>query len=240
VIGLLFAPVSPVAQALADRFSVNLNVVDVGWPASASIAFGSQVGALIIPFCLLLNVVFCSCGSPGPSTSARPSSWARPSVCCDDPRADSIAIMVLLPRRVAILMEGLVRVSEAARTFMQCFPGRRYYIGQPAVIATSLIRVPVTLLVAVALEPLGNRLLRLVDLATIPFIVAVMVAIFRGNIVGSLIGGAIAIDGGLFIATALASTFPQVAADSGFKNRSRSCCTSGTSSGDERARARQG
>ena len=54
-------------------------------------------------------------------------------------------------------------VSEAARTFMQRrFPGRRYYIGldsaiaagQPAVIATSLLLVPVTLLVAIALEPL--------------------------------------------------------------------------------------
>jgi PTS system galactitol-specific IIC component len=155
----------------------------------------------------------------------------------DDPRADSIAIltlgmsvaaiMVILPRMVAILMEGLVPVSESARTFMaKRFPGRRYYIGldaaiaigQPAVIATSLILVPVTLLIAVALAPLGNRVLPLVDLATIPFIVAVMVAVFRGNIVRSVIGGAIAIGGGLFIATALSGTFTTVATNSGFKN----------------------
>ena len=155
----------------------------------------------------------------------------------DDPRADSIsiltlgisvaAIMVILPRMVAILMEGLVPVSEAARNFMQKrFPGRTFYIGldaaiavgQPAVIATSLILVPVTLLVAIALAPLGNRVLPLVDLATIPFIVAVMVAVFRGNIVRSVIGGAIAIGGGLFIATALAGTFTTVATASGFEN----------------------
>jgi PTS system galactitol-specific IIC component len=128
---------------------------------------------------------------------------------------------------VAILMEGLIPVSEAARTFVQKrFPGRKFYIGldsaiaigQPAVIATSLILVPVTLLVAIALAPAGNRVLPLVDLATIPFIVALMVAIFRGNIVRSVIGGAIVIGGGLFIATALAATFTQVATASGFKN----------------------
>ncbi|HET8616656.1 MAG TPA: PTS transporter subunit IIC, partial [Actinomycetales bacterium] len=159
----------------------------------------------------------------------------------DDPRADSIsiltlginvaAIMVILPRMVAILMEGLIPVSEAARDFVQRrFPGRKFYIGldsaiaigQPAVIATSLILVPVTLLVAIALAPAGNRVLPLVDLATIPFIVALMVAIFRGNIVRSVIGGAIVIGGGLFIATALAPTFTQVATASGFKNTSGS------------------
>jgi PTS system galactitol-specific IIC component len=345
VIGLLFSQVSPVASALAKRFSVNLDVVDVGWPSSAAIAFGSQVGAVIIPFCLVLNVVLLFVGltrtfdidlwnywhfalggalvavvmdsfwwglfaagiamiitlaladlaaplvqkyfsfpniSFPHGTSAPYALLAFPlnrlmdripglnKIEADpaaiqrrfgvfgetiflglaiglllgvagygfgDPRADSIsiltlginvaAIMVILPRMVAILMEGLVPVSEAARTFMQKrFPGRTFYIGldaaiavgQPAVIATSLILVPVTLLVAIALAPLGNRVLPLVDLATIPFIVAVMVPIFRGNIVRSVIGGAIAIGGGLFIATALAGTFTQVALDSGFKN----------------------
>jgi galactitol PTS system EIIC component len=345
VIGLLFGQVSPVAEALAKRFSVDLNVVDVGWPSSAAIAFGSRVGAVIIPVCLLLNVILLAVGltrtldidlwnywhfalggalvavatdsfwwgvvaaciamvitlaladwsAPlvqkyfnfpditfphGTSAPyiifAMPLNWlmdrtpglrkleADPAAIqrrfgifgetvflglviglllglagygFDDPRADSIAIlslginvaaiMVILPRMVAILMEGLIPVSEAARTFVQKrFPGRKFYIGldsaiaigQPAVIATSLILVPVTLLVAIALAPAGNRVLPLVDLATIPFIVALMVAIFRGNIVRSVIGGAIVIGGGLFIATALASTFTQVATASGFKN----------------------
>jgi PTS system galactitol-specific IIC component len=345
VIGLLFAQVSPVAAALADRFNVELDVIDVGWPSSAAIAFGSQVGAVIIPFCLALNVVLLLVGltrtfdidlwnywhfalagalvavvmdsfwwglfaagiamtltlsladlaaptiqkyfnfpnisfphgtaapyallamplnrlmdkTPGLNKlEADPAAIQRKfgvfgetiflglviglllglaGYGFGDPRADSIAIltlginvaavMVILPRMVAILMEGLVPVSEAARTFMQKrFPGRTFYIGldaaiavgHPAVIATSLILVPVTLLVAFALEPLGNRVLPLVDLATIPFIVAVMVPMFRGNIVRSVIGGAIAIGGGLFIATAIASTFTQVALDSGFEN----------------------
>lgn len=345
VIGLLFGQVSPVAEALANRFSVSLNVVDVGWPSSAAIAFGSTVGAAIIPVCLLLNVVMLAIGltrtfdidlwnywhfalggalvaavtgnfwwgilaaciamvftlaladwsaplvqkyfnlpdiSFPHGTSAPyvlfalPLNWlmdrtpglrdlkADPASInkrfgifgetlflglfiglllglagygFDAPRADSIsilslginvaAIMVILPRMVAILMEGLMPVSEAARTFVQKrFPGRKFYIGldsaiaigQPAVIATSLILVPVTLLVAIALAPVGNRVLPLVDLATIPFIVAIMVAIFRGNIIRSVIGGAIVIGGGLYIATGLSATFTKVALSSGFKN----------------------
>ena len=345
VIGLLVTQVSPVAQAMAKRFNVDLNVVDVGWPSSAAIAFGSHVGAVIIPVCLLLNVVLLAVGLTrtfdidlwnywhfalgGALVAAISDSfwlglvaagtamvitlaladWSAPLIQkyfnfpdisfphgtsapyvlfalplnalfdripglrkleadpaaiqkrfgifgesiflglviglllglagygFDDPRADSIAIltlgmnlaaiMLILPRMVAILMEGLIPVSEAARTFVQKrFPGRKFYIGldsaiaigHPAVIATSLILVPVTLLVAVALAPVGNQVLPLVDLATIPFIVAIMVPIFRGNIVRSVIGGAIVIGGGLFIATALASTFTEVATASGFKD----------------------
>lgn len=345
VIGLLGTVVSPVAEALAGRLNVNLDIIDVGWPSSAAIAFGSQVGAVIIPFCLALNVLLLLVGltrtfdidlwnywhfalagalvavvmdsfwwglfaagiamivtlaladlaaplvqkyfgfpdisfphgtsapyallaiplnklmdkTPGlRSLHADPASIQKrfgifgetlflglviglllglAGYGLDDPRADSIsilklgisvaAVMVILPRMVAILMEGLVPVSEAARGFMQKrFPGRSYYIGldsaiavgQPAVIATSLILVPVTLVVAIALAPLGNRVLPLVDLATIPFIVAVMVPIFGGNIIRSVIGGAIAIGGGLFIATAISTTFTSVALNSGFQN----------------------
>src|SRR5699024_2382184 len=153
----------------------------------------------------------------------------------DAPAEDSTAIltlaislaaaMFLLPRMVSILMEGLMPISEAARAFVQKrFPGRSFYIGmdsaiavgQPSVIATSLLLVPITLLIAVGLAPVGNRVLPLVDLATIPFIVAVMVPIFRGNIVRSVIGGGVLIGGGLFIATWIAPTFTQIAVDSGF------------------------
>lgn len=345
VIGLLFGQVSPVATAMAERFNVDLSVVDVGWPSSAAIAFGSQVGAVIIPFCLLVNVVLLAVGLTrtfdidlwnywhfalgGALVAAITDSlwlglaaagiamvvtlaladWSAPLVQkyfnfpdisfphgtsapyvlfalplnrlfdkipglnkleanpesmqkrfgifgesiflglaiglllglggygFDDPRGDSIAIltlsinlaaiMLILPRMVAILMEGLIPVSEAARTFVQKrFPGRKFYIGldaaiaigHPAVIATSLILVPLTLLAAIALAPLGNQVLPLVDLATIPFIVAIMVPIFRGNIVRSVLGGLIVIAGGLFIATAVAPTFTEVARASGFED----------------------
>ena len=50
VIGLMAGTVGPAAaQALAVNLGVNLTVLDVGWPASAAIAFGSTIGAVIIP-----------------------------------------------------------------------------------------------------------------------------------------------------------------------------------------------
>lgn len=57
LIGLLFESVSPAAQSMAENFGVDLTVVDVGWPASAAIAFGTRVGALAIPVGLAVNVV---------------------------------------------------------------------------------------------------------------------------------------------------------------------------------------
>lgn len=343
VIGLMGSTVGPAAQALATNMGVNLTILDVGWPASAAIAFGSTVGAIIIPLGIAVNMILLATGltrtfnidlwnfwhfafvgalvaaitqnfwlgigaaavhmvlilaladlsapwvqkyfkfpdiSFPHGTSApyiavaAPLNWvmdripgfrklnADPQAIekrfgvfgesmimglvlglliglagygFDDPRNDSISILVLamtlaavlllLPRMVALLMEGLIPVSESARTFVgKRFPGRKFYIGldsaiavgQPAVLATSLLLVPVTVLVAIGLAPLGNQVLPLVDLATIPFIVAMMVPIFRGNIVRSVIGGAIVIAFGLFIATVTAPQFTQIAIDSGF------------------------
>ena len=344
VIGLLGGQVGPAAQAMATNFGVKLSIVDVGWPSSAAIAFGSTIGAFMFPLGLVVNVVLLLTGltrtldidlwnywhsamigalvaamtqnywmgmlaaavhlavnlaladltapqvqkyfklpdisfphgtSAPYGLLALPLDWlferipglkswdATPegirkrfgifgetltmglilgviigvlAFPFRDPRHDVIAIltlamslagaMFLLPRMVAILMEGLMPISEAARGFVQKrFPGRKFYIGldsavavgQASVIATSLILVPISLLMALALAPLGNRVLPLVDLATIPFIVAIMVAVFRGNIIRSVIGGAVLIGLGLFIATWVAPTFTQVAVASGFK-----------------------
>lgn len=57
VIGLLGEQVAPAAQAMATNFGVKLSVVDVGWPSSAAIAFGSTIGAVIIPVGLVVNIV---------------------------------------------------------------------------------------------------------------------------------------------------------------------------------------
>lgn len=42
-------------KAIEDIFSLNLNVFDMGWPAAASVAYNTAVGALIIPICLGIN-----------------------------------------------------------------------------------------------------------------------------------------------------------------------------------------
>ena len=97
--------------------------------------------------------------------------------------------MVLLPRMVALLMEGLVPFSEGVREFFEKrFKGRQVYIGidsavivgYPSVLTTGLLMVPVTLLLAILLP--GNKTLPMADLAALPFVVAWAVIPSRGNL----------------------------------------------------------
>lgn len=108
------------------------------------------------------------------------------------------AVMVLMPRMVALLMEGLTPISESANQFVQKkFPGRELYIGMdaalsvghPAVLSSSLLLVPITIFLAVILP--GNTTLPFGDLATIPFLICLMAAVFGGNIIRTVIGGSI-------------------------------------------------
>src|SRR5207249_2638592 len=64
------------------------------------------------------------------------------------------AVLVVLPKVVAILMEGLIPISEGARSFLQKrFPGRdmligldaAVVIGHPTNMAIALICVPIVL-----------------------------------------------------------------------------------------------
>src|SRR5699024_5365631 len=47
----------PAATGMAEGLGVSLDIVDVGWPSSAAIAFGSSIGAMIIPLGLVVNMV---------------------------------------------------------------------------------------------------------------------------------------------------------------------------------------
>jgi len=133
------------------------------------------------------------------------------------------AVMLLLPRMVGILMEGLLPLSDAAREFMQKrYAGREIYvgldsailIGHPAAIAASLVLVPITILLAVILP--GNKVLPFADLAVIPFLVCMTAPITRGNVVRIIIIGAIVIAIGFYIGTAGAELFTRAAVDAKF------------------------
>ncbi|MCG8479455.1 MAG: PTS galactitol transporter subunit IIC, partial [Spirochaetales bacterium] len=134
------------------------------------------------------------------------------------------AVMVLMPRMVALLMEGLIPLSEAAREFLQKRAGDReiyigldsaVMIGHPTSIATSLVMVPITLLLAVILP--GNRVLPFGDLATIPFMVAMMVPIVRGNVVRATITSTIVMIPTLYIMNGIAGVHSQVARMANFE-----------------------
>ncbi|MBI0581174.1 PTS galactitol transporter subunit IIC [Neobacillus cucumis] len=134
------------------------------------------------------------------------------------------AVMLLMPRMVKILMEGLIPISEAARTFLQKrYGGRQLYIGldaalavgHPAVMSTALMLVPITLFLAVILP--GNKVLPFGDLATIPFYIAFVVGSRKGNIVHSLIAGTVMIALSLYMATNFAEAHTQMMQGAQFK-----------------------
>lgn len=334
VVDLLVNNLGPAAQGMVDRLGVELNVIDVGWPASSSIAWASMVAAFIIPLGLLVNVlmlvtkttktmnvdiwnfwhytftaamVYMATSNlflsllaavifqivclkiadwtapmvsefydlPGVSIATGSTISYAPGIFLvkglqklpgvnkwnADPTTiekrfgilgesmfiglvlgaaigllagygigDVIdigiamaAVMVLMPRMVKILMEGLLPISESAREWLnKRFGDREIYIGldaavalgHPSVISTALILVPITVALAIILP--GNALLPFGDLATIPFIVAFIVGAARGNIVHSVIVGTIMIAISLYLATDVAPLFTQMAMEGNF------------------------
>ncbi len=57
VTGLMGNYISPAAQAMVDRFGLSLEVVDVGWPVSSSIAFSTSIVPLVFIVCFVLNII---------------------------------------------------------------------------------------------------------------------------------------------------------------------------------------
>jgi galactitol PTS system EIIC component len=343
IIGLMWGSLSGVAQAMVTNTGIQRDVVDVGWPSAAAIAFGSSVGLWVIPIALIVNVIllftrvtktlnvdiwnfwhFAFIGSlivaatnnltygligaaiaaafalfladwtakavqnfyglPGisiPHLTSAPivpiaiaTNWLIEKIPgVRDWNADTetiqkkfgvlgepviqglvigivlgiigfynagdpatiitkvlqtgmnlAAVMLLLPRMVKILMEGLIPVSEAARTFMQKRAGgREFYIGldsailigHPAAISSSLILVPLVILLSIILP--GNRVILFADLAIIPFVVAMCAPLMKGNVVRIIIAGLITLGVGFYIATGMADLFTNAATAAGFK-----------------------
>lgn len=134
------------------------------------------------------------------------------------------AVLVVLPKVVAILMEGLIPISEGAREYLQKrFPGRdlligldaAVVIGHPANMAVALISIPIALLLAGVLP--GNRMLPFADLAALPFYILWGVAASRGNMVRGLLNATIVIALILWIGTSLAPLTTELARSAGFR-----------------------
>ena len=346
IVDLMWVNLTGVGQALVTNLNIQRDVYDVGWPAAASIAFGTQVGLAVIPIALLVNVVllltkvtktlnvdvwnfwhFAFLGSlvsiatdsllwglvaaaiaaafalfladwtakavqsfygvPGvsvPHLTSAPGvpfailvNWIFEKIpALRDLKADPdtirkkwglfgepvvmgfiiglvlgilayafkvpadktglqviadilkvamslAAVMLILPRMVAILMEGLIPVSEAAREFMQKrASGREIYIGldsailigHPAAISAALVLVPIAILLSLILP--GNRVILFADLAVIPFVVALFAPLMKGNIVRMIVAGTLELLVGFYLATSMAPFFTQAAVEAGF------------------------
>lgn len=336
IIALLTENLGPAAQKMVENFGLNLTVLDVGWPAASAIAFGSTVGVLIIPVCLIVNVIMIltkttrtinvdiwnywhfaftgsivymltgtlwislfvsalnmiitmviadrtapmieeSLGLPGISiphgftASFVPIAIGVNWILDRIPGINKIkldaatvqkkfgvfgepailgtiigiflgilagynlketlnlavvlgAVLVLTPKMAAVLMEGLMVVSEAVQELLQNkFAGRgKLYIGldsavgvgHPVTLAISLILIPVTLLLAFIIP--GNQFLPFASLAGLPFMFVLIVPIARGDFFRTFIIGVVTIAIGLIIGTNLAPLFTKAATAANF------------------------
>lgn len=345
VIGLMWGSLSNVSQALVTNAGIERDIIDVGWPAAAAVAFATDVGIWVIPIALIVNIVllvpgvtktlnvdiwnfwhYAFAGSlvtaatgslplglataavaaafmlflgdwtakgiqefyqlPGISIPhgmtapmvplALPFNWLFDKIpglrnvkadpegiektlgpTFGDPMIMGLliglflgliayfnefagafiptlgkvvvlslelaAVMVLLPRMVRLLMEGLIPVSEAARDFMsKRASDREVYIGldsavlvgHPSAISTGLLLVPIAILLSIILP--GNRMLLFADLAVLPFLCAQCAPMAKGNIVRMVFIGTFLLIIGFYVANALAPTITEVAGGTGF------------------------
>jgi PTS system galactitol-specific IIC component len=354
VIGLLIGALDPATKALIARTGVELEAVDVGWGVAAAIAFGTQVGALVIALAFGINLVmlftgltktlnvdiwnfwhFAFTGSLvmlvsggklwlgliaagihcvvalliGDLTAKRvqeffkipgisiPQGWAITSVpiililnaiveripglrdiewdeetirknlgVIGQPlvlgsvlglllgligygfegwrsalllAVQMGAVMLLVPRIIAIFMEGLTPLSEAARQFMQKrFQGREFYvgldsailIGHPITIAAAILLIPITLFLAFILP--GNRVLPFADLAATAFFVAMVPPLTKGNFFRSVLYGTIIMVMVVYISSAFAPLLTEVATDIGYEFPEGATLITGLSGGN--------
>lgn len=132
-----------------------------------------------------------------------------------------VAIIVLFPRMVKIIVEGLIPISESAQKFFKKrLKGREVFIGLDSALTLGLpvtqivgtMLIPITLILAVILP--GNKVLPLGDLAFIAFFTCMATIIHGNNILKTIISGVINIVIVLYIATWFAPYFTQLASQS--------------------------
>ena len=57
VTALLTSTLGPALEKVVEIYGLQLKVFDMGWPAAASVAYNTAVGAFIIPVCLGVNII---------------------------------------------------------------------------------------------------------------------------------------------------------------------------------------
>lgn len=134
------------------------------------------------------------------------------------------ASLVLIPRMVSLLMDGLIVISEAAQEFMEKrFEGREIHIGldaalgigHPFVLSLGLLMIPITLVLAFILP--GNKTLPLADLTALPFYMIFAILPSKGNLFRGVITGIFIAAITLYISGIAAPIMTGLAADIGYQ-----------------------
>lgn len=133
------------------------------------------------------------------------------------------AALFLFPRIIAILMEGLIPLTEAAHSFFdKRLKGREAYVGldsaillgHPSTILVGIILIPITLVLAAVLP--GVTTLPFGDLAATAFFVAMAAPLMRGNLFRMLIAGTFLMSMVLLLASFFAPLITSFAGDVGY------------------------
>ena len=134
------------------------------------------------------------------------------------------ATMVLTPKMMQVLMEGLIPFADAVKELLnKKFSGNKFHIGidaaltiaNPSCIAVGILMVPTTIILAMVLP--FNRLLPISDIADqAMWLSAYPVAFSKGNVVRSYISCVIFTIIMLFIATSLAPVHTALAVAGGY------------------------
>lgn len=128
------------------------------------------------------------------------------------------AAMLLLPKMIEILVQGLMIVRDAAEAKLKAkFPGRDFYIGmdtalligEPSVLATGLLLIPVTVMLSVILP--GNRVLPFVDLASLMFLLAMVTPFCKRNMFRMFITGTLIVTCILYVGSDISPEYTQAA-----------------------------
>jgi PTS system galactitol-specific IIC component len=129
------------------------------------------------------------------------------------------AVMELIPRITSLFIEGLKPIADATRELIAKKFGadKELYIGMspalvighPTILVVSLLLIPVTLVLAVALP--GNQFLPLASLAGMFYVFAMVLPYTNGNVLRSFIVGLVVIAIGLYFVTWMAPDFTSAA-----------------------------
>lgn len=335
---LLGTSLAPAVQTMVNNYGLSLSIIDVGWPAASAIAMGSQVGILIIPIGLLVNILMLltnttqtvdvdiwnywhfaftgslvaiatgqvwmgiaaavinmmivlvlgdvtaplveeSLGLPGVSLPhgfsvayapiAMAINWVIDKIPVvnkwdinlekvqerfgvlgepvfigtvigiiigffaygsDIPKVTTLgislgAVLVLIPKMAALLMEGLIPISDITTEFIQKrFKNRgKIYIGldsavgtgHPVTLSLALILIPAMIILAFIVP--GNKMLPFTDLAVAPYMLVLITPVVKNNGFRGLVVGIIVLAVGLLVATNLAPYITDAAAQVGFQ-----------------------
>jgi PTS system galactitol-specific IIC component len=123
-------------------------------------------------------------------------------------------IMILMPRIVTILLNGLHPAINDIREFINRKITKRvlyvgidsiFFAGMPSVIGLSIIIIPLTAYIATILP--GNKILPSADLIIIPFLLIWVIALSQGDIFRSFMSAIIIIPLMLWISTDMGTLF---------------------------------